>query len=242
MDAAADTGSGGATDGGCPPSWVVTYRLDGDAPPGPPAPFDRTIYALRSGGALINVGDHGDVGWQCTSGGQDCLGVGPGRLKIRLRDAGGQPADGKVTLVSYENAYNFRISFVDSFLTIDADGVLPPSPLEPDHPAPVCEAAVGALSGKRLVWTTPIVDHRTHGTVVCNTTPAFCSLGGLNAGPNTRDDTFAVLFKPFVFTVAPGASQNGEFYLDEGANPTRRRRGSRSRRPIPACRGARSFC
>ena len=237
-DASADTG--GDPDAGCPPSWVVTYRLHGEPPPGPPAPFDRTLFAVRGEGFSVTVGDHTDNGWQCTAGGQDCLGVGPGRLKIRYRDSEGRPADGKVTLVAYENAYAFRLSFIDSFLTVDADGLLPPSPpstLQPNHPAPVCEAAVGSLSDKRVTWTTPAVDHRTHGTLVCNTTQSFCSLAGLNVGTNTRDDTYAVELKPFLFTLAPADDQGGELYLDEGPNPQPTSAGIEIPTPNPSVQG-----
>ena len=235
--------AGGRDGSSCADSWVIEYRLHGDPPPGPPAPIDRTLFRTLVQNIDFSVGDHTDPIWQCLEGGQNCLGVGPGRLRLRLSDVGGHPADGKVTLVSYENRYDFTLAFIETRLTVDADGVLPPSPpsrLEPNHPAPICEAAVGTLSGRRIVWTTPTVDHRTHGALTCTEAQSTCAIAGLNAGPNARDDTYAILFKPFLLSEAPSSGTPGSIAIDEGASPDPARVGIEIPTPDPATQG-RSF-
>ena len=246
IDATADGSAG--TDAGpdgaaCAQSWVIEYRLHGDPPPGPPVPVDRTVFRSLVQNIDIKVGDHGDPIWQCLEGGQNCLGVGPGRLRLRFSDAGGVPGDGKVTLVSYENRYDFELAFIETRLIVDADGVLPPSPpsrLEPNHPAPVCEAAVGALSGRRIAWTTPVVDHRTHGALTCTQVQSTCAIAGLNAGANPRDDTYAIAWKPLLLSEAPSSGTPGSIAIDEGANPDPARLGIEIPTPDPATQG-RSF-
>jgi hypothetical protein len=238
-DASADGSEGGA----CTDSWVIDYRLHGDPPPGPPPPVDRTVFRSLVQNLDIKVGDHTDPIWQCLVGGQNCLGVGPGRLRLRFSDVGGRPGDGKVTLVSYENRYDFKLAFIETRLTIDADGVLPPSPpsrLEPNHPAPICETAVGALSSRRIVWTTPVVDHRTHGALTCTEAQSTCAIAGLNAGANPRDDTYAILFKPLLLSDAPSSGAPGSIAIDEGMNPDPGRIGIEIPTPDPATQG-RSF-
>jgi hypothetical protein len=261
VDAGAESGDGSSTDaipggsagreasadgsegGACTDSWVIDYRLHGDPPPGPPPPVDRTVFRSLVQNLDIKVGDHTDPIWQCLEGGQNCLGVGPGRLRLRFSDVGGRPGDGRVTLVSYENRYDFKLAFIETRLTVDADGVLPlspPSRLEPNHPAPICETAVGALSGRRIVWTTPVVDHRTHGALTCTEAQSTCAIAGLNAGANPRDDTHAILFKPLLLSEAPSSGVPGSIAIDEGTNPEPGRIGIEIPTPDPATQG-RSF-
>jgi hypothetical protein len=242
---AGDSAGGSGGDAACADSWVIEYRLHGDPPPGPPPPLDRTTFRiLLAGFSLdIRVGDHTDSQWQCLQGGQNCLAVGPGSLRLRFRDAGGRPADGRVTLKSYANSYDFALAFLETRFAVDADGVLPSSPpstLEPDHPAPVCEAAVGALSGTRIVWTTPTVDHRTHGSITCNSDPSTCALAGLSTGENHQDHTYAIVFKPFRLSEAPSTGAPAELSLDEGANPDPASIGIEIPTPNPSTQG-RSF-
>jgi hypothetical protein len=238
-----DAGADGSDGGACAESWVIEYRLHGDPPPGPPLPVDRTVFRSLVQNIDIKVGDHTDPIWQCLEGGQNCLGVGPGRLRLRFADAGGVPGDGKVTLVSYENRYDFELAFIETRLTVDADGLLPPSPpsrLEPNHPAPVCEAAVGALSGRRIAWTTPVVDHRTHGVLTCTQVQSTCAIAGLNAGANPRDDTYAIVWKPLLLSEVPSSGTPGSIAIDEGTNPDPARLGIEIPTPDPATQG-RSF-
>jgi hypothetical protein len=244
-DAGTEVGSdAAAAEGGdasaCSHSWLIEYRLHGDPPPGPPLPIDRTVFRTLVQNIDFRVGDHTDPIWQCLEGGQNCLGVGPGRLRLRFGDVGGHPGDGKVTLVSYENRYDFKLAFIETRLTIDADGVLPPSPpsrLEPNHPAPICEAAIGQLSGRRIAWTTPVVDHRTHGALTCTETQSTCAIAGLNAGANARDDTYAILFKPLVLSEAPSSGAPGSIAIDEGLSPDPARIGIEIPTPDPATQG-----
>ena len=90
-----DAGTEGGDGSSCPNSWVIEYRLHGDPPPGPPPPIDRTVFRSLVQNIVFNVGDHTDPIWQCLEGGQNCLGVGPGRLRLRFSDVGGRPGDEK---------------------------------------------------------------------------------------------------------------------------------------------------
>lgn len=121
--------------------------------------------------------------------------IGPGRLTLRFYASAAQGAPARVELLSYEMRDRFvvesHVLFFRAKVTTRTE-----TRVTPDAKG---TAAIGALTGKELRWTTHVEGYRTDGTLTCE--GSACGLPGapssgttpLHIGPGPVD------FKPFVF-------------------------------------------
>lgn len=122
--------------------------------------------------------------------------IGPGRLVLRFYSSPAPGAPARVELLTYEMRDHFvvesHVLFFKAKVTTRTE-----TRVTPDAKG---TAAVGALVGKELRWSTRISGYRTDGTLTCE--GSGCGLPGapssgtspLHIGPGPVD------FKPFVFS------------------------------------------
>jgi hypothetical protein len=156
-----DLGTPDAGDTSVCETWFVTYDLM-------PAQFD-----IR--GTPFGAGDSTED-------------VGPGTLRLRFDDDGGDLAEGPAALVELDLALNFDV--MDVFTDIDVTA----GPNE-------CGVADGTYDGETIQWTTPVRGYHAMGTVTCMASEIVCGFANLPVGEaSPRDRTSDQPFMPFIFT------------------------------------------
>ncbi|MGE3669153.1 MAG: hypothetical protein AB7K71_05810, partial [Polyangiaceae bacterium] len=153
-------------------AWEVTYDLTGSE-------FENSETTLGAGDQVntLQMPYSDDTNW------------GPGTMVLRFSDTGGAPSDGSAQVVSYVATMDFvvrKAATVHTQLNVDAVGS-----------AGECGAALGALTGDTLSFTTPLHNYHTKGVITCEA--GLCGLAGLEQ-PRNEDETKDLPLNSFVFT------------------------------------------
>lgn len=121
--------------------------------------------------------------------------VGPGKLRLRFTDAGGQPGNGKVELLelSVTTKFTLESKVLGIKTSVTTDSV---SRNTPDQAGVV---ARGTRSGNALTWSGQANGYRADGKLTC--TGTLCGkLGAPPPGESTvQIGPYPVSYKPFYF-------------------------------------------
>jgi len=122
--------------------------------------------------------------------------VGPGRVRIRFRDAGGKPGPGTADLLKLEVTTKFTVesNVVGLKTTVKTDAV------SKNTPGKCGVIAQGQLQGNRLAWLGAANGYRSDGKLFCE--GVMCGkMGAPPAGESPMTmGPYPVTYQPFVFS------------------------------------------